>query len=160
MEHKKISRALTVAGILATLGWLALFILYLPQAAFSCRDAFPELSFLFWPELSMLCAIGLISLAAMAGYFRIVVRIGRDQSFCAANARDMRWIAYCLWLAGALCLLCWLLPAIIWRVALGPAWLLFTLAALAYSAMGILAWGLGCLLRRAVALKEESDLTI
>ena len=160
MEHKRVSLALTAAGALATLGGLLVFFVYAPAFAGECREAYPELAFLYWPGLIGVWLIAAVYLAAMVFYFRIVARIGKDQSFCAANAREMGWIARCMGAAGALWLLAAILPGLLWQVDLGPSWLALALAAMASFAVGVLAWGLGRLLRRAVSLKEENDLTI
>ncbi len=160
MEHRRVSAALTAAGALATAGGLFVFLVFAPVAASGCRDAFPELAFLFWPGLISVWVIAAVYLAAMLFYFRIVRRIGKDQSFCAANAREMRFIACCMGAAGLLWLLLLILPHLIWHIHFGPAWLWFVMASLASFAVGILAWGLSRLLQRAVSYKEENDLTI
>ena len=160
MEHKRVSLALTAAGALATLGGLLVFFVYAPALAADCRLVYPELAFLYWPGLIGVWVIGAVYMAAMVFYFRIVARIGKDQSFCAANAREMGWIARCMGTAGMLWLLMPVLPLLLWQIEIGPSWLLFVLAAMASFAVGVLAWGLGRLLRRAVTLKEENDLTI
>ena len=160
MEHKKISLALIGAGALATLGGLFLFMVYAPLAAAQRRALMPEAAFLYWPMLCTVWAIGAVYLTAMVFYFRIVVRIGRDQSFCMPNARDMNRIALCMGLAGILWLILCVVPHLANGIPTGPVWIILTLAALASFCVGGLAWGLGQLLKRAVTLKEENDLTI
>lgn len=160
MENKKVSHCLIVAGALALLGGAFLFFVYAPLAALECRDTYPELRHLFWPGLISLWCIALLYCAAMADFFRITVRIGRDESFCRANARGLSRIALFMGLAGLAWLLLLLLPPLIWQVQYGPAFLALLLAAAASFAMGILAWALGKLLFRAVQLKEENDLTV
>ena len=49
---------------------------------------------------------------------------------------------------------------LIYRINIGPSYLIFLLAAMASFALGLLAWALGKLLARAVKLKEENDLTV
>ncbi len=160
MEQKRVSIALMAAGGLATLGGLFVFFVDVPILAEECRGMYPELAHLFWPGLIGLWTIAAVYLAAMVFYFRIVARIGRDQSFCRANARELGWIARCLGAAGCLWILAIFLPGLVWQVDIGPVWLFLALAAAASFAMGVLAWGLGRLLQRAVSLKEENDLTI
>ena len=160
MEHKRVSVALTAAGVLAVLGGLLVFFVFAPIAGINSRASYPELAFLFWPALAALWVIASVYLAAMVFYFRIVSRIGKDQSFCAANAQDMRRIACCMAAAGFLWLLAAFLPEILWKISLGPVVLGFVLASVASFAVAILAWGLGRLLWRAVFFKEENDLTI
>ena len=160
VEHRRVSIALTAAGALAAAGGLLVFFVFAPGMASNCREAFPDLAFLFWPGLISVWIIAAVYLAAMVFYFRIVHRIGKDRSFCTENAREMRFIACCMGTAGLLWLLVLLLPHLIWHIHFGPAWLWFIMASLASFAVAILAWGLGFLLRRAVSFKEENDLTI
>ncbi|MDO5327933.1 MAG: DUF2975 domain-containing protein [Clostridia bacterium] len=160
MEHRKVSGLLIGAGMLATLGGAGLFLLYAPLVANECRTMYPELAFLFWPGLIYLWIIAAFYCAAMAEYFRVCVRIGQDQSFCAQNALGLSRIALCMNIAGSLWVLLSFLPGLIWGIAIGPVFLIFLLAAAASFALGILAWALGRLLSRAVKLKEENDLTV
>ena len=160
MEHRKVSGLLIGAGTLATLGGAGLFLIYAPLVANECRDMYPELAFLFWPGLIYLWIIALFYCAAMAEYFRVCIRIGRDQSFCAENALALGKIALCMNTAGGLWILLSFLPGLLWGIAIGPVFLIFLLAAAASFALGILAWALGKLLSRAVKLKEENDLTV
>ncbi len=160
MKHRRISQALTAAGALATLGGLFLFFAVAPIALRALCDVFPEQAGLYWPCLLMAWIVCAVYLIAMVLYFRIVARIGKNQSFCAANARDMGRIACCMGAAGILWVLIPLLLLLIWGVGLGVTWIRFVLAALASFAMGILAWGLARLLQGAVSLKEENDLTV
>ncbi len=160
MEHRKVSGLLIGAGMLATLGGAGLFLLYAPLVANECRTMYPELAFLFWPGLIYLWIIAAFYCAAMAEYFRVCVRIGQDQSFCAENAHGLSRIALCMNIAGGLWVLLSFLPGLIWSIAIGPVFLIFLLAAAASFALGILAWALGRLLSRAVKLKEENDLTV
>ncbi len=160
MNQKTISRVLIAGGAIAAAAGVFLFFGYGTAVALSCRQEFPELGFLFWPGLIWLWVIGLTYLAAMADYFRIVINIGKDRSFIQENARGLGRIARWMCVAGGLWLLGDILPGLIWGVSLGVGWLAMLLAALASFAMGMLAWGLGRLLARAVQMKEENDLTV
>ena len=160
MEQKKVSALLTLAGAAAAIAGSALFFVYGPIAAVQCRLEFPEAAALFWPGLIWLIAIGIVYWVAMGNYFLIVRRIGRDQSFCRENAKGLIRIAYSMGAAGGMWLLGIALPPLLWQIHLGPACIALAMAALASCAMGVLAWGLGKLLDRAVQLKEENDLTV
>ena len=160
MEHRKVSNLLIGAGSLATLGGCFLFFVEGTVMAREYRDMYPELAHLYWPGLIYIWVIGLVYCCAMAEYFLISARIGQDRSFCRENARDLKRIALLMILAGALWALAAVLPAWIEGIQLGPAFLLFLLASLASLALGLLAWGLSRLLRRAVEMKEENDLTV
>ena len=160
MDHKKISWVLLAAGAIAAAAGVFLFFVYGTAVAFSCRESFPELAFLFWPGLIWLWAIGLTYLTAMYYYFRIVLNIGKDRSFTPENARGLSRIAFWMCAAGVLWLASEVLPGLIWGIEFGAEWLALLLAAVASFAMGMLAWALGKLLARAVQLKEENDLTV
>lgn len=160
MEQSKVSWYLIGAGVLAALGGLFLLLAVGPALANACRISYPEWAHLYWPGLIYLWIIGLVYAWAMAEYFRIVRRIGKDQSFCRENARGLARIALSMWIAGGLWIMGIWLPRMIWGLPMGPAVLYLLLAAMASAAMGVLAWGLGKLLHRAVVLKEENDLTV
>ena len=160
MDQKRISRVLVAAGAVAMAAGIFLFFIYGPRMASECRTAYPELAGMFWPGLVWLEVIGLMYLAAMVEYFRIVLNIGRERSFIPENARGLSRIALWMSIAGCLWLLGIVLPWLIWQVRLGPAWVAMLLAAVASFAMGMLAWALGRLLTRAVQYKEENDLTV
>ncbi len=160
MEHRRVSFMLITAGILALLGGAALFLVYAPVTANECNQAYPELAFLFWPGLIYLWIIGLFYCAAMFEYFRICVRIRGDRSFCRENAMGLNHIALFMCAAGLLWVLLPLLLTMVYRIDIGPSFIVFMLASMASFALGLLAWALGKLLARAVKLKEENDLTV
>lgn len=161
MDHKKVSRVLLAAGALAAAGGGFLFFVYGPLAARECRADYPELAHLYGPGLIYVLVIGLLYALAMGEYFRIVRRIGQDRSFCRENARDLSGIALFMLLAAGIWIVGMALLLLIWQAPVGPAGMLAViLAAAASAAMGVLAWGLGQLLARAVRLKEENDLTV
>ena len=158
MEHRKISRLLMLAGSFAVLGGVYLFFVAVPREGLYYRERFPEYAYLFIPALVFLWAIGFVYLAAMAEFFRVCRRIGQDRSFCPENAQSLSRIARFLIIAGA----AWLagIPGSLLMGATGGICVPFLLAAAASAAMGMLAGGLARLLRRAVEMKEENDLTV
>lgn len=159
MEHKKISVYLKAAGGIAALGGAVVFFLYAPVMALDCRRAYPELAFLFWPGLLFVWALGGLYAAALWQYFLISHRIGQNRSFCRENTSGLMKISSLFMLAGLLSLGgmgAWLVDA--WR--LGPGWIALLLVGMASPAVGVLAWALGKLLQKAVALQEENELTI
>lgn len=160
MEQKRIARYLTAAGALAALVVAVIFFLYVPLLGQQLKTVYPELRGFFWPVLIGAWIIAGLYVAALADYFRICARIGQDRSFCRENAQGLLRIARMLFIAAGLIVLDGLLPCALGHVG-NAAWLFFVLAAvIASGAMGVLAWGLGRLLTRAVALKEENDLTV
>lgn len=163
MKQKTISRLLIAAGAIAVLGILALALFIAPCAAASCREAYaslPGIDGLYWLGLAGVWTASLIFLLALGEYFRVSVRIGREQSFCGENVRSLRRIAAYMAIIGLLWLLGIAAPAFVCRIPIGGAWVLFFLAALAHFALSLLAGCLGQLLARAVEIKQENDLTV
>lgn len=159
MNHRRISVFLLLAGLIAMLGILWVFGIYVPLVAQQCALTFSQLKYLYWPALLYLWGIGLLFLAALANYLLISVRIGRNQSFCTQNADGLRTISVLLFIAAALCI-AGLAAGLLPRMSFGIWCIPVVLLSLASGAMGMLAWALGWLLRRAVQLQEENDLTI
>ena len=145
MNRKRISRLLIFAGILAGLfGSYALLALFLMSRSYGWHGT---LEFLLGNGTS-------------AQIQSICLRIGKNQSFHRKNGKDLEKIA--LWLAGAgglWFLLCGVM-ALVWRVNIGPAYLLAVALGVASAAVAIVAYGLSRLICYAVDLQEENDLTI
>ena len=159
MEHKKLSRYLLAAGAIAGVGALGIFLVYLLgmlSVAWSPESPYRYLAFL--------AIAGMIAMAALYGlalkeYLCICLRIGKNRSFCLENAKGLHRIfqfllaAALLWLGAEAAAF---LPGMnggLWNIA-------FLLFAMASAAMGILAYALGKLLKRATQLQEENELTI
>ena len=160
MKQKTIARALIGAGGIAAAGIIALFFVYLPLLAGQLREAYPEYAGLYWPGLLDMWAIAALFLLGLWEYFRVCVRIGRERSFCRENADSLRRIALYMAVSGALWLGAIFVPPMFFHVSIGPFWIELALCAMAAEALGILAWGLGKLLERAISLQEENDLTV
>ena len=160
MVQKKIARYMMGAGGMAALGIIIVFGIYVPILVGELKQAYPEYAALYWPGLLGLWAIAALFLLGLWEYFQVCVRIGKEQSFCMANTRSLGRIALYMTLGGVLWLSAVFAPGLVFHLSIGPAWLLFFLCALASFALGILAWGLGKLLHKAVALQEENDLTV
>ena len=160
MEHRRVSYWLMGAGALATAAIALVFFLFAPVTALSYRDAYPALAHLFWPGLAFVWCIGLLYGAAMIEYFRVCRRVGQDRSFCMENAVGLARIALLLAAAGGLWLAGMGLALLQPGIHFAPWCLWLLLACAASLAMAVLAWGLGRLLRRAVEIKEDNDLTV
>ena len=160
MKLRTISLILMAAGALAVLGILFVFGVFVPLMADECRIMYPELSRLYWPGLICAWLIGALYLLGLTGYFRVCVRITKGQSFCSGNVNSLRRIAGCMAAAGALWIAAALGPGLVFHADVGPLWIYLFLFAFASFALGLLAWGLGMLLQKAVDLKEENDLTV
>lgn len=159
MSHKKLSRMLLLAGVIACIGGAAVFFLYAPGVAFECREMYPELAWLCWPLLAYIWVIALMYIHAVVCYMRISLRLGNNRSFCTENAQDLRRIALFLAIAAGLWILLIFLPGMA-GVSVGPAFLLFLLAGMASLAVAMVAYVLSLLVRRAAELQAENDLTI
>lgn len=160
MHQKKIAKCLIGAGIMAALGILIVFGFYVPIAAAEMKQIYPDYAPLYWPGLLGLWAIAALFLAGLWEYFRVCVRIGKEQSFCTDNAESLGRIALYMALDGALWLGAVFAPGLLFHVSIGPAWIIFFLCAMASFALSILAWGLGKLVQRAATIQEENDLTV
>lgn len=162
MNQKQISRLLIAAGALAGIGVLALAGVFAPALAKDALEAnadAPGIRGLYWTGLIGVWTVAALFLLALAEYFFVCVRIGKDRSFCPENVKSLRRIALYLAIVGILWIGAVFVPGLSGLPA-GPAWLLFLLASMASFALAILAWCLGRLLARAVALQQESDLTV
>ena len=160
MKHRQISRLLLTAGGIAFVGAAFLMFVYAPILGQDCAAMYPELSYLYWPMLIGVWALGLVYLPAVALYMRISLRIGQNRSFCPENVRGMQSISRLLAVAAAVEAL--VVPGL--RLAGidlgGPVWLMLLLLALATAAVALLAYCLSALLHHAVQLQEDSDLTV
>lgn len=157
---KKESVYLLIAGVAAGIGVLFVAFVYVPIMAGECREMFPEYEALYWPGLLGVWTVTALFLLGLWEYFQVCRRIGLDRSFCRENVKSLKRIAVYIALMAALFLLAIFAPGVLFRLDIGPAWLLFLLCAMACAALALLAYGLSRLLRRAVEIKEENDLTV
>ena len=160
MKQKTISRIMIVGGVVAGLGIILVFGVFVPDFAWDCRVMYPELAYLYWPGLTGMWIIAAIILLALWEYFRVCVRIGREQSFSAGNVQSLRRIAVYMTVTAGLLIAAALLPGLVFQAGIGPLWVDFVILAMASFALSLLAWGLSLLLKRAVEIKEENDLTV
>lgn len=159
MEHKKISRYLLAAGAIAGVGAGLVFLAYLlGMIGWACTSSQTDALIACLAIVGM-CVLALFYGLALREYMCICRRIGQNRSFCPENARGLHHIfryllaAAATWLAGEGASM---LPG----MSGGPWSIGFLLFAMASAAMGILAYALGQLLRRATQLQEENELTI
>ena len=92
MNHRRISTLLLAAGAIAIAGVLWVFGLAVPAAADRCQRLFSGVSWLYWPALVYVWAVGVLMLCAIVQYMRICLRIGRDRSFSEENARRLQGV--------------------------------------------------------------------
>ncbi len=159
MEHKKLSRYLLAAGIIAGAGAGGIFLIYLLAMISVAIDPASPYAYLAFAAMAGMIALAILYGLALQEYFCICLRIGKNRSFCQENAKGLHRIfqfllsAALLWLAAEFSVF---LPGMAWGI-----WnIAFLLFAMASAAMGILAYALGKLLKRATQLQEENDLTI
>jgi len=160
MNQKRISRLLIGAGGIAVLGILVLFGVYAPVLAVEMRTMYPDYAALYWPGLIGVECCGALFLLALAEYFRVCFRIGQGHSFCLENVRSLNRIAAYLGVFGCMWLCFIFAPGLFFGLDIGPVWVVFLLCAMAGFALSMLAWGLGRLLRHAVEIQEENELTV
>ncbi len=160
MNQKTISRIMIAGGVVAVLGILLVFGVFVPVIAGECKMMYPELSHLYWPGMIGMWLIGATYLLGLFEYFRVCARIGEEQSFSAGNVLSLRRIALYMALSGVLWIAAILAPPLVFHADLGPIWIYFVLFSMAGFALSLLAWGISHLLRRAAALQEENDLTV
>ena len=159
MEHKKLSRYLLAAGGIAGAGALGIFLVYLLGMISVAFDPASPYAYLAFAAIAGMIALAILYALALKEYFCICLRIGKNRSFCTENAKGLHRIfqllmaAALLWLAAEFSAF---LPGMAWGI-----WnIAFLLFAMASAAMGILAYALGKLLKRATQLQEENELTI
>lgn len=168
MKHKDIARMLKAAGMIALIGILAVFYIYIPV-----RTAVGGVLPGAWACIAAPALLGLPYLPAIVNYFSICGRIACDRSFCIENVRSMQRIARLMIVSAVL----WCIAALILFIlpesssiyaALGSiagishvfAKAVALLAAAAGLAVALVAKMLSLLLNRAAELQADSDLTI
>ncbi len=156
-DNKKVSRVLIAAGILAYAVWIFLFAFYVPTVARSLAawaSASGRESVIYAVLLGLAEAGGIPLAVAIGFYIAICRRIGDGRSFCRENVRDLNRIAVLLLCSAAFF---FLIPLFSGREKTS---ILIAVIGLAVAAVSVLAWALGKLVKHAVVLKEENDLTI
>ena len=159
MEQKTIAMILKIYS-LGVAGIGALFFLwYLPGLIQEMAVMEPEAAWLRWPGTVGVWAIGLLCYFALWEFWRICTQIGRDNSFCKANARSMKRIGILAFLCGALILGGFLFLLGIHYLS-GPLVLATFFGLCVAGGIGVLCLALSGLIRNAAKLKEENELTI
>ncbi|MGN0746704.1 MAG: DUF2975 domain-containing protein [Aristaeellaceae bacterium] len=118
-----------------------------------------------------LLTVGFLSVLAVSGacavalctFFRMCGRLKQDTAFTRANEQAMGRIALCCLIAGLTlavgCAALWVAESV-WGCVMGLYWLEMVIMAVLFLAVALIAWALTLLVRRAVALQEEADLTV
>ena len=159
MKQKELSRWLR--GIVVV-GWFTCALLAWPIAPKLARDAAfdaPEMEGLIWPCLTF-CWLGLVVVAVALWFaWQIFGEIGRDNSFCRANARRLSVISKLALADTVLCILS--IVVLLLLGAMHPGILLMMLLiAVVGAGIAAAAAALSHLTLKAAILQEDSDLTV
>ena len=154
MSHKRLSHLLLLAGGIAGVGALGVLIDYARMLALRAVER-PGMALRYWGLLVFLCLV-----AAVYQYMRISRRIGKNQSFCRENVGSMRAIACLMGAAAGMWAGLMIVLRLLSSIGVGVEMLLFALMCMASAAIGLVAYVLTQLLRRATQLQEDNDLTI
>lgn len=119
----------------------------------------PAVAWLKWPGLCGVWLIALLCYLALALFWGICTRIGKDNSFCRENARAMKSIGLLAFGVGVLILCGCLFLGLVGALS-GPLCVLSFFVLCAACGIGVICFALSALIRNAAKLKEENDLTI
>ena len=155
MKQSSLSVWLKTIIIIVALCGLAGLIFVLPALGHSLADS-SAMPSAYLPWLVLLWVVALPCYAALVIAWRIADRIGADRSFCRENVSDMGKIARLMFACGLMSLLM-AIPA---GFLFGRVWFDCVLACLGCAGLGVIAYALACLLRGAVELQEENELTV
>ncbi len=159
MKQKELSRWLRSVVVV---GWCACGLLSFVVAPYLARDAVlmaPELKSLAIPCLALFwTAMVLVAVALWHGW-KIFGEIGRDNSFCADNARRLRIISRLALTDAVLCLAAIVLLLFFRGLHPGVFLLLLLITAIG-AGISAAAAALSHLTMKAAAIQDENDLTI
>ena len=160
MTQKNFAGLLKAAVVLALLCCAAIYALYVPAVANDARDAAAEYSALYWPALVFIELTAVPILWALVLAWLVASEIGRNNSFCRANAARLKTISL---LALADVAYFWLGILVFWfgfNAKSGPMLLLSVMVGTAGIIFAVCAGALSHLTLKAAALREENDLTV
>lgn len=148
--------------------WIAGTLLYAGILALQC--GYPGIGMPLGSYVTLL-AVGFLSVltvsaacaVAMYTFFRLCGRLKKGTAFTRANEQAMGRIALCCLIAGLTllisCIVLWVAESV-WGYVMGLYWFQMLVVALLCIAVALIAWALALLVRRAVVLQEEVDLTV
>lgn len=122
-----------------------------------------ELTYAQWVTLLLVgfIAVSIVSLccaAALVAFFRMCGRLKHGIAYTRKNQHTMGFIALCSLIAGVTMMVSTLLLFLL--DAVGVFWIWMILCTFLFLAVATVSWALSLLVRRAVALQEEADLTV
>ena len=169
MTQKQCANLLKAVLAAAALGVTFVYFWLAPHVAQNYLRAVPAYAFAYWPWLGFVLISCVPVYIAFAEIWAIFTRIGLDRSFCPENAESMRFVAI---LAGAEAayLLLGFAAMWIWSVHNGflqtiikthpGVFFIFIFFAFAAAMISAFCAALTMLIRKAIRLQEENDLTI
>lgn len=159
MKQRELSLLLKAAIVVTALVTLLLLSLFAVSMANDMRRSAPEFAQLYWPCLIFLWASSLPFWAALVLGWRISDDMGRNNSFCQANARRLKWVCWLALVEAAIYLGAFVALLV---TAIGSPGIMFLLlfTILAGLVVAVIAAILSHLVDKAVALQQESDLTV
>lgn len=159
MTQLSLSRYLKLIIVLVAVCALAIYLGVFPIVGRNIALLNPEFSHCFWPWMAFIWSTAIPCYAALGFCWAVAAKIGKDASFCMANASYLRSIAILaaidsVWfLIGNVVLLC--LNMSHPGIALGS-----TIVVAFGVAVSVAAAVLSHLIQKAAALQEQNDLTI
>ena len=148
--------------------WIAVTLLYAGVLALQC--GYPGIGMPLGSYVTLL-TVGFLSVLTVSGacavamytFFRLCGRLKKGTAFTRANEQALERIALCCVIVGLTllisCIVLWVAESV-WGFVMGLYWFQMLVVALLCIAVALIAWALALLVRRAVALQEEVDLTV
>ena len=148
--------------------WIAVTLLYAGVLALQC--GYPGIGMPLGSYVTLL-AVGFLSVLTVSGacavamytFFRLCGRLKKGTAFTRANEQALERIALCCVIVGLTllisCIVLWVAESV-WGFVMGLYWFQMLVVALLCIAVALIAWALALLVRRAVVLQEEVDLTV
>ena len=159
MNQMKISKILKLFSMMnAIIGGL-FFFWYMPHIISDAAIEFSEVSFLEMPGKIGIWTIALLCYIALYYFWKICNEIGKENSFCEKNVLSMKYIGIIA------CLICILIfggdvyMAVVGYLHPGLVILSF-LFIFVGSGIAVICFSLSALIKNAVMIKNENDLTI
>ena len=158
-----------VTILLSLMGvWIAVTLLY--TGILALQTGYPDIGMPLGSYVTLLTVgflsvltVSVVCAVAMYTFFRLCERLKKGTAFTRANEQALKRIALCCVIVGLTllfsCIVLWVAESV-WGYVMGLYWLQMLVVAVLCSAVALIAWALALLVRRAVALQEEVDLTV
>ena len=159
MKHQKLSVRLKLAVIVLGLFGLLIYGAVLPCFGMSIVGNAPEMSYRFWPWMTLFLMTAVPCYMALIYGWKIATDIGADRSFSRENAMRMRHISQLAY-GDVVLFLCGNLLLFFWGMSHPGVLLLSLLPDLLGIAVAVCASALSHLIDRSAELQQDADLTI